>query len=62
MTNTDQSNDFLREIWQPRPFISAGGYTAELALEVAENKGDLIAAGRLFIANVRVQCSCAMSG
>ncbi|GJE97331.1 alkene reductase [Phanerochaete sordida] len=46
-----ESNDFLREIWKPRPFISAGGYTRELALETAERTGDLIAAGRLFISN-----------
>ncbi|GJE97323.1 alkene reductase [Phanerochaete sordida] len=47
-----ESNDFLREIWKPRPFISAGGYTErELALEAAERTGDLIAAGRLFISN-----------
>lgn len=47
-----ESNDFLREIWAPRPFISAGGYTRELGIDVAETKGDLIAYGRPFIANV----------
>lgn len=47
-----QSNDFLREIWRPRPLISAGGYTPEIALETAEKKGDLIAFGRSFISNV----------
>ncbi|KAI0078452.1 NADH:flavin oxidoreductase/NADH oxidase [Panus rudis PR-1116 ss-1] len=46
-----ESNDFLRDIWAPRPFISAGGYNRQLALDVAEKKGDLIAFGRLFIAN-----------
>jgi NADPH2 dehydrogenase len=49
---SEESNDFLREIWAPRPLISAGGYTRELSLEVAEKKGDLIAFGRPFIANV----------
>ena len=53
--STLQSNDFLREIWKPRPFISAGGYTREVALEVAETKNDLIAVGRLFISNVSEQ-------
>lgn len=48
-----QSNDFIREIWRPRPLISAGGYNRELALKVAETKGDLIAFGRFFISNVR---------
>ena len=52
--NPAQSNDFLREIWSPRPLISAGGYTRELALEVAETKGDIIGVGRLFISNVRL--------
>ncbi|CAL1710331.1 unnamed protein product [Somion occarium] len=46
-----ESNDFIREIWAPRPIISAGGYTRDIALEVAETKGDLIAFGRYFISN-----------
>ncbi|KAI0795058.1 NADH:flavin oxidoreductase/NADH oxidase [Abortiporus biennis] len=46
-----KSLDFIRKIWGPRPFISAGFYTPELALETAETKGDLIAFGRYFIAN-----------
>ena len=44
----------MREIWSPRPLISAGGYSRELALDVAETKGDIIAIGRLFISNVRL--------
>lgn len=47
-----QQNDFLREIWAPRPFISAGGYYRQLALEVAERTDNLIAFGRHFLANV----------
>ena len=46
------SNDFIREIWAPRPLITAGGYNRKLAIDVAETKGDLIAFGRAFIANV----------
>ncbi|EIN14722.1 FMN-linked oxidoreductase [Punctularia strigosozonata HHB-11173 SS5] len=46
-----ESNDFIREIWAPRPLISAGGYNRELALRNAEDKGDIIAFGRHFIAN-----------
>ncbi|KAJ3558433.1 hypothetical protein NM688_g936 [Phlebia brevispora] len=34
-----QSNDFIRALWAPRPIISAGGYTRETALEVAETSG-----------------------
>lgn len=48
-----KSNDFIREIWKPRPLISAGGYNRETALAVAETKGDLVAFGRYFISNVR---------
>ncbi|KAJ7146477.1 hypothetical protein C8R44DRAFT_600641 [Mycena epipterygia] len=45
------SNDFLRDIWGDRPFISAGGYTRETAIAAAEEKGDLIAFSRPYIAN-----------
>ncbi|KAL1675444.1 hypothetical protein EV122DRAFT_281097 [Schizophyllum commune] len=49
----DASNDFLRKIWDPktRPFISAGGYTRETAIAAAEEKGDLVAFSKLYIAN-----------
>ncbi|KAK0205612.1 hypothetical protein DFS33DRAFT_1258643 [Desarmillaria ectypa] len=46
-----ESNDFIRELWAPRPLISAGGYTREGAMEVADQKGDLVAFGRYFISN-----------
>ncbi|KZT64155.1 NADH:flavin oxidoreductase/NADH oxidase [Daedalea quercina L-15889] len=46
-----ESNVFLREIWKPRPYITAGGYTRETAFEDADTYGDLIAFGRLFIPN-----------
>ncbi|KAF9498849.1 NADH:flavin oxidoreductase/NADH oxidase [Pleurotus eryngii] len=46
----EEENDFLRKIWAPRPFISAGGYTRDLAIEAAE-RGDIVAVGRHFIAN-----------
>ncbi|KAI5886287.1 FMN-linked oxidoreductase, partial [Schizophyllum commune H4-8] len=46
-----ESNDFLRAIWAPKPFISAGAYTRETAIKTAEEKGDIIAVGRYFISN-----------
>ncbi|KAJ7608783.1 hypothetical protein FB45DRAFT_1067263 [Roridomyces roridus] len=46
-----RSNDFIREIWGESPLISAGGHTRETALAVAEEKGDLVAFARSFIAN-----------
>ncbi|KAJ2920730.1 hypothetical protein H1R20_g16366, partial [Candolleomyces eurysporus] len=47
----EESNDFLRKIWSPRPFISCAGYTRQTALDVSKSKGDLIAFGRPFISN-----------
>lgn len=47
-----QSNDFLRDIWAPLPFISGGGYTRDLGIKTAEEKGGLIAYGRWYLANV----------
>ena len=46
------SNEFLREIWGGKAFISAGGYTPETAVETVKAKGGLIAFGRHYIANV----------
>jgi len=58
--HAEGDNDFLRKIWnggeggEERAFISAGGYSRETALHTAEDKGGLIAFGRLYISNVRV--------
>ena len=48
----EEQNDFLRKIWAPLPYVSAGAYTRELALKSAEEKGELVAVGRHFISNV----------
>ncbi|KAI3613225.1 hypothetical protein WG66_001464 [Moniliophthora roreri] len=49
---SSDSNDFLREIWKPKPLISAGGYTRESAIQQAEkHTNELIAFGRQFISN-----------
>jgi len=50
-------NDFIRHLWSAygtngRRLITAGGYTRETGMRVAQRKGDLIAYGRLFISNV----------
>jgi NADPH2 dehydrogenase len=45
------SNDFIRDIWGDRCLISAGGYTRDTAIAAAEQKGDLVAFGRSYIAN-----------
>ena len=53
-----ESNDFIRKIVHeakgPTKFIAAGGYTRDQAIEAAE-KGDLVAFGRAYIANVSIQ-------
>ncbi|KAH7905784.1 hypothetical protein BJ138DRAFT_1164051 [Hygrophoropsis aurantiaca] len=41
-----QNISFVSQI---NAYISAGGYTRESALQTAEQKGDLIASGRLYI-------------
>lgn len=46
------SIDFIRQIWAPRPLIVAGGYDSKSAEERADKHDELIAFGRLFIANV----------
>ncbi|EPQ51196.1 NADH flavin oxidoreductase/NADH oxidase [Gloeophyllum trabeum ATCC 11539] len=46
-----ESNDFIRDIWAPRPLITAGGYTRDLAIEVADKTDNLVAFGRMFISN-----------
>ena len=50
--DSTKSNDFIRAIWAPRPLISCGAYSRELAFEIAEKKGDVIAVGRNYISNV----------
>ncbi|KIY63629.1 FMN-linked oxidoreductase [Cylindrobasidium torrendii FP15055 ss-10] len=45
------SNDFLREIWAPLPFIAAGGFDIDSAKAHADTKGDIVAFGRKFLAN-----------
>lgn len=52
-----ESNDLLREIWQPRPYISAGGYDRESAIQDADEKGVLVAFGRMYTSNVCPFCN-----
>jgi NADPH2 dehydrogenase len=54
------SNDFIRDIWGDRRLISAGGYTRDTAIAAAEEKGDLIAFARPYIANVSFRLRCTL--
>lgn len=51
-TKETDSNDFIRDIWLPRPLITAGGYDAISAARAADKTGELIAFGRFWISNV----------
>ncbi|KAK0455479.1 FMN-linked oxidoreductase [Desarmillaria tabescens] len=48
---SQMKNDFIRDIWAPKPFISAGGYERVTAVTAADEKNDIIAFGRHFLAN-----------
>lgn len=48
---SDFSDEFLREIWGDKPYISSGGYTAESAQERSDRTGNLVAFGRMFTSN-----------
>ncbi|KJA26679.1 hypothetical protein HYPSUDRAFT_198932 [Hypholoma sublateritium FD-334 SS-4] len=49
--SAEESNDFLRDIWAPKPFVTAGNYMRETAIERADASGDLVAFGRFYISN-----------
>jgi NADPH2 dehydrogenase len=51
----DTRNDFLRDLWTPRPYISTGAATFKTGIENAEKKGDVIAYGRYYLANVSIR-------
>ena len=50
---------FISKLWAPRPCITAGGYDREKGLKVAEETGQLVGYGALFIANVIRPLFCA---
>ena len=48
-----ESNEFLREIWAPKAFISNSGYDRQKGMELADRTGGLVSYGRYFLANVK---------
>jgi NADPH2 dehydrogenase len=46
------SNEFIRQIWEPRPLISAGAFKPQSAIAHAEKHDELVAFGRYYISNV----------
>lgn len=52
-SDVGSGNNFIRELWGQRPFVNDGGYLADTALLSAEKyPTDIVAFGRMFIANV----------
>ena len=51
--SADESNDFARALWSPRPLILTGGFDREKALKEAEkgSKNVLVGVGRQFTSN-----------
>jgi NADPH2 dehydrogenase len=63
--SSEHNSDFLREIWEGHEgstFISSNGHDRKSAIETADNKGGLVAFGRLFIPNVSSLCSLTALG
>ncbi|KAA1474452.1 FMN-linked oxidoreductase [Dentipellis sp. KUC8613] len=48
---TYESNEPLRQIWAPKPYIAVGGFSREEAMKAADEKDILVAFGRQFISN-----------
>ena len=48
-----ESDDFLRAIWTGKPWILAGGFPRDSAINQADEHGELVAFGRYFTSNVR---------
>ena len=49
-----ESNEFLREVWSPKVFISNGGYDRKKGIELADRTGGLVSYGKHFLANVGI--------
>ncbi|KDQ08779.1 hypothetical protein BOTBODRAFT_37639 [Botryobasidium botryosum FD-172 SS1] len=47
----EESNDFARKLWAPRPFLSAGLHDAVSGPKAADERGDVVVYGRYFISN-----------
>ncbi|VDC03536.1 unnamed protein product [Peniophora sp. CBMAI 1063] len=53
LVGENDSNDFARGVWSPRPLVLAGGFTRETALNAAElgEKNVIVAVGRWYTSN-----------
>ena len=49
-----ESNEFLREAWAPKVFMSSSGYDRQKGMDLADKTGGLVSYGRYFLANARL--------
>lgn len=49
-----ESNEFLREIWAPKVFMSNSGYDRQKGMDLTDRTGGLVGYGRYFLANVGI--------
>ncbi|KDQ13240.1 hypothetical protein BOTBODRAFT_66957 [Botryobasidium botryosum FD-172 SS1] len=47
----EESNEFARKLWHPRPFFSAGSHDAQSGLKAAEERDVAVVFGKWFISN-----------
>ncbi|KAM5541251.1 hypothetical protein V8D89_005180 [Ganoderma adspersum] len=47
----ESQTHFIHKLWAPRPVITTGGYDRESGLKVAEETGQVVGYGALFLAN-----------
>ena len=53
-----QQTHFIHKLWAPHPVITTGAYNRESGLKVAEETGQLVGYGALFLANVCSRSIC----
>ncbi|KAH9939776.1 NADH:flavin oxidoreductase/NADH oxidase [Epithele typhae] len=46
-----KQNDFIYDLWAPRPLITTGGFDRESGIETAEKTGQIIGYGTAFLSN-----------
>src|SRR5690348_14991639 len=57
-----ESNEFLREVWAPKVFMSNSGYDRQKGMQLADRTGGLVAYGKSFLANVGLFPSAFLDG
>ena len=53
-----QTHSFIHNLWAPRATTTCGGFERDAALTTAEETGQIIGFGQLFLANVSLRRMC----